>query len=120
MLALERFQGIYFYGGIVDFRRSIDGLSLYVQQALGKQAELFGPNLFLFVSRDRRKMKVLYWDRTGFALWYKRLEKDRFPLPRSREATTIELEKSQLEWLLTGVEWWRMKRHDPVTLEKVG
>lgn len=120
MLDLARFQGIYFYGGVVDFRRSIDGLSLHVQEALGKGHELFGPNIFLFVSRDRRKMKVLYWDRTGFALWYKRLERDRFPVQRGREPKTIELERVQLEWLLSGVDWWKIKRHEPVVLEKAG
>lgn len=120
MLALERFRGIYFYGGVVDFRRGVDGLSLLVSQVLGKERELLGPNLFLFVSRDRRKIKVLYWDQTGFVIWYKRLERDRFPVKRGREPETIELERAQLEWLLSGVDWWRIKRHDPVALTKVG
>jgi transposase len=120
MIALEQFQGIYFYGGIVDFRRSIDGLSLLVSQVLGKERELCGKNLFLFISRDRRKIKVLYWDQTGFVIWYKRLERDRFPVPRGREPETIELERAQLEWLLSGVDFWKIKRHIPVEITKVG
>lgn len=118
MLDLSRFRGIYFYGGVVDFRRSIDGLSVLVQECMGQN--LFGANLFLFVSRDKRKIKLLFWDQTGFALFYKRLEQDRFPVERKREAKTIELERQQLEWLLSGIEWWKLKRHAPVLLEKAG
>lgn len=118
MLELSRFEGIYFYGGAVDFRKSIDGLSILVQEVL--QKNVFGSNLFLFVSRDKRKVKCLYWDQTGYALWYKRLERDRFPIPRRREEKTIELKREQLEWLLSGVDLWKIKRHDPVIFEKAG
>jgi transposase len=118
VLELSRFEGIYYYGGIVDFRKSIDGLSILVQEALKRN--VFGPHLFLFVSRDKRKIKCLYWDQTGFALWYKRLEKDRFPVQRRREDKTIELRREQLEWFLSGVDLWKIKRHDPVNFEKVG
>jgi len=118
MLELSRFQEIYFYGGVVDFRKSIDGLSVLVQEVLKK--DVFAPHLFLFVSRDKRKVKCLYWDQTGFAIWYKRLERDRFPVPRGREAKTIDLKREQLEWLLSGVDLWKIKRHDPVNFEKVG
>lgn len=116
MLNWSLFHGIYFYGGVVDFRKSIDGLSVLVQEAIHK--DLYGPNLFLFLSRDRRKMKMLFWDLTGFALVYKRLEKDKFPTLRKREQITYELERQQLEWLLTGVDWWKIKKHQPVIFEK--
>lgn len=118
MLELSRFEGIYFYGAAVDFRKSIDGLSILVQEVL--KQNVFGPNLFLFVSRDKRKVKCLYWDQTGFAIWYKRLEQDRFPVQRRREDKTIELKREQLEWLLSGVDLWKIKRHDPVVFEKAG
>lgn len=80
----------------------------------------FTGSLFLFVSRDKRKIKMLFWDLTGFALVYKRLERDRFPVERKREARTIQLQRQQLEWLLSGIDWWKIKRHEPVVLEKVG
>jgi transposase len=102
----------------VVFIKSIDGLSLLVQEVLKRN--VFGSHLFLFVSRDKRKVKCLYWDQTGFAIWYKRLERDRFPVPRRREDLTIELKREQLEWLLSGVDLWKIKRHDPVNFEKVG
>jgi transposase len=60
-------------------RNGIDGLS-YLVEPLLQQQPLSG-HLFVFVGRDRRKIKILYWDRTGFALWQKRLERSRFPAP---------------------------------------
>jgi transposase len=118
MLDVSRFGNIYFYGGVVDFRKSIDGLSALVQETLSKNP--FDPNLFIFVSRDKRKVKILYWDFTGFVLFYKRLERDKFPMARGREAKTIELSREQFDWLLSGIDWWKIKRHNPVSLEKVG
>ncbi|MFC4346210.1 IS66 family insertion sequence element accessory protein TnpB, partial [Cupriavidus numazuensis] len=63
----------------VDMRKSIDGLSYLVEPLLAKNP--LSGHLFVFVGRDRSKVKILYWDRTGFALWYKRLSHGRFPSP---------------------------------------
>ena len=115
MLNLSQFAGIYFYGGVVDFRRSIDGLSSLVVDAI--KQDLYGANLFLFLSRDKRKVKILYWDTTGFALWYKRLEKDRFPAERKRPDHTITLKREELEWFLSGIDLRRIKKHQPVVIE---
>lgn len=115
MLEFGKFTGIYFYGGVVDFRRSIDGLSALVQAAITQ--DLYGTNLFLFVSRDKRKVKMLYWDETGFALWYKRLEKDRFPIERKRPDHVIVLKPEELRWFLSGIDLWRIKKHQPVQIQ---
>lgn len=64
----------------VDMRKAIDGLSYLVEPLLAQKPA--SGNLFVFVARDRSKVKILYWDRTGFALWYKRLERGRFRHPR--------------------------------------
>jgi hypothetical protein len=57
----------------VNMRKAIDGLSYLVEPLLAQKPA--SGNLFVFVARDRSKVKILYWDRTGFALWYKRLER---------------------------------------------
>lgn len=62
--------------------KSIDGLSYLVEPLLAQNP--VSGNLFVFVGRGRSKVKCLYWDRTGFALWYKRLERRRFPSPLAR------------------------------------
>ena len=61
---------------LIDFRVGIDGLAARVEQTLGL-SPLTGA-LFLFTNRRRDRVKILYWDQTGFALWLKRLEAARF------------------------------------------
>jgi transposase len=62
---------IYLYMDIVDFRKSINGLIVVVEQQM--QLSPFQDTLFVFCNKRRDKLKILYWDKTGFALWYKRL-----------------------------------------------
>jgi transposase len=60
--------------------------------------------LFVFCNRSKDKLKILYWDKTGFALWYKRLEKDKFKWPNSQQSDVLTLSKQQLDWLLSGYD----------------
>lgn len=117
MLRPESFTGMYLHRDHVDFRKSINGLSVIVEQEMG--LDLFGRNLFLFCDRRKKKLKVLYWDDTGFALWYKRLEKDRFVWPRNHSDEVITIDAQQLEWLLTGYDVWKMKPHKKVRYSRV-
>ena len=68
---------VYLCCDIVDMRKSINGLSAIVEQEL--EVSPFSTHLFVFCNRRRDKIKILYWERSGFVLWYKRLEKQRFP-----------------------------------------
>src|SRR5690606_35267868 len=63
----------------VDFRKQIDGLAALVQGELA--LDVFGDALFVFVNRQRSRIKILYCHRNGFCLWQKRLEKERFAWP---------------------------------------
>ena len=72
---------VYLALGHTDMRKSINGLSILVEQALDLSP--FSGDLFVFCNRQRRIIKILYWDRNGFCLWQKRLEKDRFKWPQS-------------------------------------
>lgn len=71
---------IYLHKQPVDFRKSINGLSLLVEHEM--QQSPFSGALFVFCNQQRTRLKVLYWGQTGFCLWYKRLEKDKFRWPR--------------------------------------
>lgn len=89
--------------GVTDMRKQINGLSILVQEQLEKDP--FSGHLFLFCNRSRRLLKAIYWDRNGFCLWLKRLEKDKFPWPvNEKEAREIDFE--QFKMLLEGIDFW--------------
>jgi transposase len=85
-----------------DLRKSFDGLTGLVQECFG-QDPLTG-HLFLFLNRRRDRIKILYFDRDGLAIWYKRLEAGSFQLPQSAAQDSIELQPAQLAMLLSGID----------------
>lgn len=100
---------------LVDLRNGVDGLSYLVEPLLAQHP--MSGHLFVFVGRDRRKVKILYWDRTGFALWYKRLERGRFPVPES--LTQRGLSVAELHAWLEGIDIPPLQPHPPVTAQRV-
>ena len=102
----------------VDFRKSIMGLSLIVEQSL--LLNPFEETLFVFINRRREKIKILYWEKNGFCLWYKSLEEERFKWPTDRTTDTVLLNGEQLNWLLDGFALRRNKPHRPLYFQSVG
>ncbi len=74
---------IFIKPGVTDMRKQINGLSMLVEEELIKDP--FNGSLYMFCNRDRKRLKIIYWDRNGFYLWLKRLEKDKFPLPMTED-----------------------------------
>jgi transposase len=93
---------VYLCSQFVDFRKSINGLSALVEFEL--ECSPTSGAVFVFCNKGRDKLKVLYWDKTGFALWYKRLEKDKFKWPSKLTEQTMTLSEQQLHWLLSGFD----------------
>lgn len=109
---------IYLHREPIDFRKSINGLAILVEQALGLNP--FEQTLYLFSNRRRDKIKILYWDRNGFCLWYKRLEAERFAWPSNKLAEpSLLLTPRQLEWLLEGIDPWKIKPHKALYYQSV-
>ena len=100
---------IYLCRDPVDFRKGINGLSVLVESTL--KCDPFSRNLFCFVNKRRNQIKVLYWQRTGFCLWLKRLEEERFKWPFHLEGPVVELDEAQLRWLLDGLNLKHLKPH---------
>ena len=92
---------VHMYGRPTDMRKSFDGLYALTRQELG-QDPLSG-RLFVFINRRATQMKVLYFDRTGFCVWAKRLEQGRF-LSDWRAVMTREMDWTGLKLLLEGIE----------------
>jgi len=114
---MRMFNGVpevFLYRDFVDFRKSINGLSLIVEQQMAL-SPLTG-SVFVFCNKGRDKLKVLYWDKTGFALWYKRLEKDTFKWPKKLNTTSLNLTEQQLHRLFDGFD---VLGHQAVCYESV-
>ena len=110
---LEKVE-IYVKPGKTDMRKQINGLSIIVQQEM--KLDPFCGALFLFCNKRRHLLKILYWDRTGFCLWLKRLEKDRFPWPMN-VSEVQQIDRERLSQLLTGIDFWRA--HEEVKYSSV-
>ena len=101
MFALNPHTKVYIARDGLDFRKQIDGLSVYVQDVLTLNP--LSAHLFVFRNRNRDKLKVLYWDNNGFCLLYKRLSRGRFPWPRQDQAV-VTCGLRELQWLLEGLD----------------
>lgn len=102
--------------GATDMRKSINGLSILVEDYLEQNP--FSGHLFVFCNRKKDILKILYWDRNGFCLWQKRLEKHRFKWPSgSSEAKSIT--QKELMWLLDGFDLHSIKPHENLSYSKV-
>lgn len=95
--------------GFVDMRKQINGLAAIAQER--RPQGPFDGSYFVFCGKARRVIKILYWDRTGFCLWQKRLEKERFPWPRDRDDLD-EVTRDAIRLILKGIDIW--KEHKPV------
>ena len=95
---------IFIRPGYTDLRKAVNGLSGIIEQQM--ESEPFNGNVYLFCNRERKLLKALWWDRNGFWLSQKRLEKDRYPWPLTSEAAR-ELTCEELTMLLNGIDFFR-------------
>lgn len=117
MKSLVSFSKILICREPVDGRKQINTLAHIVEQGLGEP--LFDGSLFVFINRRRDLLKILYYDQTGFALWIKRLEKEKFfwlKWPSSSGANTVT--SSQLSMLLEGYDIFKVKPHEKVLAKR--
>ena len=96
----------------IDMRKSINGLSEMVQGYF--KLDLFSSALFVFCNKGRDKIKLLQWDRNGFWLHYKRLEKGRFQWPGGVGVGTVSISRRELNWLLDGLSLHQRQAHKEV------
>lgn len=109
MILLPPSVQIYLASEPVDLRRGHDGLAALVRQRWS--LELYAGHLFVFVGRRLDRCKILFWDRGGFVLYYKRLERGHFRLPAPRsDGHAVTMDGTQLMMLLDGIDVSRVKR----------
>lgn len=109
--ALDGAQGarIWLAAEAADMRSGFDRLAERVKTVIGEDP--LSGHLFVFRSRRGDRLKILVWDRDGFVLWYKRLEKGVFKMPRvDGGARSVEMRASELAMVLDGIDVSRLKR----------
>ena len=87
----------------VDMRKSINGLSIIVSDVLEQDPSC--GHVFIFLNKTHKKLKLLFWDRNGFVMYYKRLIKGKFKLPQNIDIDTMILTQTQLDHLLSGMDF---------------
>jgi transposase len=111
VITIPRSVRIFIGSTPIYMRKSIDGLMAIVQEELAQDA--YSGHLFVFVSRRCDRVKILTWDKGGFVLLYKRLERGQFKLPHmDRDSMTVEIDATQLAMLLDGIDFGRVRRPD--------
>jgi len=99
---------MFLFRGPADMRKGFDGLSGMVEEHFSES--LFSGSLFIFLNRRRDRVKILYWDRDGLALWHKRLERGAFQMPAEEDGKAVELTSVELSMLLEGITPLRVNR----------
>lgn len=94
---------IFIRPGITDMRKQVNGLSIIVDEKMNENPG--SGSLYLFCNREKKLLKCLWWDRNGFCLWQKRVEKGRFPWPNTDEEAR-RINPDQLMMLLSGIDFW--------------
>ena len=104
MIHLPASVRVYLCLTACDMRKSFDGLHALVRVHL--ELDAFAGHLFVFASRRKDRVKILYWDRDGFAIWSKRLEEGTYavPLAKSAEERRREITVQELSALLSGID----------------
>ncbi len=109
MIHIDQHTQVFLAAGITDMRKSINGLSILVEELLMQNP--LSSHLFVFCNRNRDKLKILYWHNNGFWLFYRRLEKQRFIWPQCSGKAALEITSRELLWLLEGLDIAHVTAH---------
>lgn len=117
MLKLRSGIQIYVSLSAIDMRKSIDSLSALVLEEFHQDPQC--GHLFIFFNRCRDKAKVLFWDRNGYVLHYKRMERHRFVVPSANAQNQIMITETQLNGLLAGLNFEIMGDFNEIDYDKL-
>jgi transposase len=117
MFKLDADLRVYLHREPIDLRAGINSLAILVEQSMGHNP--FEHAAFAFCNRRRTRMKLLFFDRSGFVMVLKALTEDKFRWPRRQEAV-VWLDVEQLHWLLDGIDIDAMERHPVRQYQFVG
>jgi len=116
MLLQDPNLNVWLYNRPADMRRQFDGLAALTQSMLHSQAS--GGDLFVFINRRRTMIKILYYSKGGYCLWAKRLERGRLHQILD-ESEKIPLSWAQLQCLIDGLDWHKMRKNKRLIREAI-
>ena len=109
MLTMTSETNIYVYTAHIDMRKSIDGLVVLL--ADNYQLNPQTGDIFIFTNKTKNKIKLLFWDKNGFVLYYKKLERGRFNYSRYIRNQTVMISEKQLQALLMGLDFYLLGQY---------
>lgn len=116
MLSFSGSMPIYLYTGVADMRKSFDGLMGLIQQAkIVETDDICSGAWFVFRNRRGDRLKILYFDNDGLAIWYKRLEQGRFQWPVASGCASLQVDASELRLILEGIDLQSVRRRKRYT-----
>jgi hypothetical protein len=117
MLYVSKPEKVFLYCGVVDFRKQINGLCYIVESELAE--ENFERSWFVFIARDQKKVKILYWRGSGLALWQYRLEAERFNLGKPRCVVSRNISWKKLARFLDGYNIFQGDPHEQIEAKRL-
>jgi transposase len=108
MLTLPSSVKIFIYSQPADMRSGFNRLSMLTESFMLKDP--FSGHLFVFFNKEGDKCKILFWDRTGFVIWYKRLEEGTYEKLPCEKKPSIEVDIAKLIWILEGIDLFKTRR----------
>lgn len=108
MLNIRDELSIHIHCAPIDMRKAVNGLSALVVDEFESSPQ--SGNLYLFYNKTRNRIKILFWDGNGFVIYYKRLEGNKFMLPREMDLPNFTISPEQLSWLLAGLDFQLMNK----------
>jgi transposase len=115
MLTLSEGTKVFVNLTPTDMRKSINGLSAMILDVFSKAPQ--SKHLFLFYNKTRNKVKLIFWDKNGFVLYYKQMEKGKFKLNHRLKDGVLEINENELQWLLAGLDFQRMSKFNELNYE---
>jgi transposase len=109
MITIDSDMQVFIYHKEIDMRKSIDGLSLLVVEAMKLDPQ--DKCLYLFRNKAGDKFKAIFWDADGFILLYKRRESGRFKFPKNMDVDYYEIDSDLFNWLRKGFDFYALKKH---------
>jgi len=117
MLNLKPIANVFLACGSTDMRKSIDGLAIIVQ--MNFKLDPFADAIFVFCNAKCDKLKLLYWDKNGFWLYYRRLERGKFKWPHHPNEKVVHVTERELRWILDGMDIYQKDVHREVKQRKL-